>query len=58
MAELAARFPEMINELKSDNDLVLLSRFVEGGGDNRIFIRTFCSKQQKKLSFGGLDCLW
>jgi len=44
MAELAARFPEMINELKSDNDLVLLSRFVEGGGDNRIFIRVFCSK--------------
>ena len=44
MAELAARFPEMIHELKSDNDLVLLSRFVEGGGDNRIFIRAFCSK--------------
>ena len=44
MAELAARFPEMINQLKSENDLVLLSRFVEGGGDNRVFIRTFCSK--------------
>ena len=44
MTELVARFPEMINELKSDNDLVLLSRFVEGGGDNRIFIRAFCSK--------------
>jgi dolichol-phosphate mannosyltransferase len=44
MSELASRFPEMINELKSDIDLVLLSRFVEGGGDNRIFIRAFCSK--------------
>ena len=44
MSELASRFPEMINELKSDIDLVLLSRFVEGGGDNRIFIRSFCSK--------------
>ena len=44
MTELAARFPEMINQLKSENDLVLLSRFVEGGGDNRVFIRTFCSK--------------
>jgi len=44
MAELAVRFPEMINQLKSENDLVLLSRFVEGGGDNRVFIRTFCSK--------------
>ena len=44
MAELAVRFPEMINQLKSENDLVLLSRFVEGGGDNRAFIRAFCSK--------------
>ena len=31
MAELASRFPEMINELKYDNDLILMSRFVEGG---------------------------
>ena len=44
MGELASRFPEMIKELKSDNDLILMSRFVEGGGDNRIFIRAFCSK--------------
>ena len=44
MSELALRFPEMINELKSDIDLILLSRFVEGGGDNRTFIRAFCSK--------------
>ena len=44
MGELASRFPEMIKELESDNDLILMSRFVEGGGDNRIFIRAFCSK--------------
>ena len=44
MSETASRFPEMINELGSDSDLVLLSRFIEGGGDNRIFIRAFCSK--------------
>ena len=44
MGELASKFPEMSNELKSDNDLILLSRYVKGGGDNRIFVRTFCSK--------------
>ena len=44
MSELAPRFTEMIQELKSDNDLILMSRFVEGGGDERIFIRSFCSK--------------
>ena len=43
MGELASKFPDMIKELKSDNDLILMSRFVEGGGDNRIFIRSFCS---------------
>lgn len=44
MAELAKKFPEMIDKLKSDNDLILMSRYVEGGGDNRIAVRTFCSK--------------
>ena len=44
MGELAPRFPEMINELKSDKDLILMSRYIEGGGDDRIFIRSFCSK--------------
>ena len=42
--EIIKKLPEMINLLKSENDLVLLSRFVEGGGDNRVFIRAFCSK--------------
>ena len=44
MGELAPKFTEMIEELKSNNDLILMSRFVEGGGDERIFIRSFCSK--------------
>jgi len=43
MGELASKFPLMIEELKS-NDLILLSRYVEGGSDERIFIRVFCSK--------------
>jgi glycosyltransferase involved in cell wall biosynthesis len=43
MGELANKFPLMIEELKS-NDLILLSRYVEGGSDERIFIRVFCSK--------------
>ena len=44
MSELAPKFTQMINELKSDNDLILMSRFINGGGDDRIFIRSFCSK--------------
>tara|TARA_B100001123_G_C15287608_1_gene1016186 strand:- start:286 stop:999 length:714 start_codon:yes stop_codon:yes gene_type:complete len=44
MGELSKRFPEMIGELKSDSDLILLSRYVDGGGDNRIRVRAFCSK--------------
>ena len=44
MSELAPRFNEMIDELESGNDLIILSRFIEGGGDNRIFLRAFCSK--------------
>ena len=41
MGELASRFPEMIKELKFDNDLILMSRYIEGGGDDRIFIENF-----------------
>jgi dolichol-phosphate mannosyltransferase len=44
MGELSSKFKDMINELKSNNDLVLMSRFVDGGGDDRIFLRAFCSK--------------
>ena len=32
-----------IKDLDS-NHLILLSRYVEGGGDNRAFLRVFCSK--------------
>jgi len=44
MSELAPKFTEMVSELGSNNDLILMSRFVTGGGDDRIFIRSFCSK--------------
>ena len=44
MGELSNRFTEMASELKNDNDLILMSRFVEGGGDERVFLRAFCSK--------------
>ena len=44
MSEVAAKFPEMIQTLQSNNDIIVLSRYVEGGGDNRILLRTFTSK--------------
>ena len=34
----------MIDELKLSNDLVILSRYVKGGGDSRILIRSLGSK--------------
>jgi len=43
MGDLAQLFPEMIDNLKN-NDLVLLSRYVDGGSDERTPIRVFCSK--------------
>ena len=44
MEDLASRFPKMIEELNSDNDIVVLSRYVKGGGDHRILLRRTCSK--------------
>ena len=44
MAELVSRFIEMTEELKLNNDLVILSRYIAGGGDNRNLTRAFCSK--------------
>ena len=44
MGELTTKFPEMIKELNYNNDLILMSRYIEGGGDNRVFVRAFCSK--------------
>lgn len=43
MGELAEKFPQMIFDL-NDNDLILLSRYVKGASDERVFIRVFCSK--------------
>ena len=44
MGEVAPRFIEMAEELKLDNDLVILSRYISGGGDQRNLIRVLCSK--------------
>ena len=44
MGEVASKFPEMINELQLNNDIVVLSRYVEGGGDRRILLRALSSK--------------
>ena len=45
MGELAPRFKDMLDGLDSkNNDLILMSRYIEGGGDDRIFLRAFCSK--------------
>ena len=43
MGELAEKFPDMIRELKT-HDLILLSRYVEGGSDNRILMRVYGSR--------------
>lgn len=43
MGELAERFPKMLEDL-NNHDLILLSRYVTGGSDDRVFIRAFCSK--------------
>ena len=44
MAELSKKFPEMIKCLQANYDLILLSRYINGGGDERILIRSLCSK--------------
>tara|TARA_Y100000590_G_scaffold447862_1_gene583742 strand:+ start:753 stop:1466 length:714 start_codon:yes stop_codon:yes gene_type:complete len=44
MSEVASKFPKMIEELKSNNDIIVLSRYVEGGGDRRILLRSLSSK--------------
>lgn len=43
MGELAEMFPQMISQLK-DYEIVILSRYVEGGNDKRDWIRVYCSK--------------
>ena len=44
MSEVAAKFPKMIEELKTNNDIIVLSRYIKDGGDNRILLRTLTSK--------------
>ena len=43
MKSAAAKLPEMIDQL-NNNDIVLLSRYVEGGNDERDKLRSFASK--------------
>ena len=43
-SELAPKFNIMIKELKSDSDIVIMSRYVEGGGDERLLLRSLASK--------------
>ena len=43
MKSAAAKLPEMINQL-NNNDVVLLSRYVEGGDDKRDKFRSFASR--------------
>ena len=44
MSEVVPKFKEMSNILNSNNDIAILSRYVEGGGDNRNLLRVVCSK--------------
>ena len=44
MSELAPKFNLMIKDLETNTDLVVLSRYIEGGGDKRSFLRSFGSK--------------
>jgi len=44
MSETAIRFKEMSNLLNSKYDIVILSRYIEGGGDQRNLLRALSSK--------------
>ena len=39
MGEVSVKFSEMINELNNNSDVVILSRYVKGGGDERVFFK-------------------
>ena len=49
MGSLASKFPEMISNL-NDYDIVLLSRYVQGGGDQRNKVRIIASKMVNFIS--------
>ena len=54
MGSLAKKFPEMISNL-NNNDIVLLSRYVDGGGDERNIVRVIASKIVNTLArFSGI----
>ena len=44
MGEFAPRFKEMSDILSSNNDIVILSRYIDGGGDKRNLLRVLSSK--------------
>ena len=44
MSELVPKFNEMLNVLKDKTDIVILSRYVEGGSDQRNSLRALSSK--------------
>jgi len=44
MSEVTRNFPKMIKELSFETDIVVLSRYVNGGADNRVFLRRLSSK--------------
>ena len=44
MSELAPKFNEMKAELNLGNDLIILSRFIAEGGDERVLLRSMGSK--------------
>jgi len=44
MSEVIQNFPKMIKELSAETDIVVLSRYVKGGADNRVFLRRLSSK--------------
>ena len=43
MGEVSEKFSEMISELNNNSDVVVLSRYVKGGGDERVFLRSMGS---------------
>lgn len=49
MSSIVKLFPEMINNLEN-NDVVLLSRFVDGGNDERNIVRKFSSYLLNKIT--------
>ena len=43
-SELAPKFNIMIKELETESDIVIMSRYIAGGGDERLLLRSLASK--------------